>query len=79
MSRAIKTSIDASGRLVVPKPVRDQAGLVPGMALEVSYREGRVEIEPAPREVRIVQRGSVCVAESPEDLEKLTSETVRQT
>jgi hypothetical protein len=32
------------------------------MELEVAYRDGRIEIEPAPREVRIVTRGKIRVA-----------------
>jgi hypothetical protein len=32
------------------------------MTLEVTVRDGRVEIEPSPREVRVVQRGPLWVA-----------------
>jgi AbrB family looped-hinge helix DNA binding protein len=58
----MKTTIDGAGRLVVPKAIRELAGLEPGMQLEVSYRDGRIEIEPAPRDVRVVSRGRIRVA-----------------
>jgi len=79
MANAAKVSIDASGRLVVPKQVRDEAGLRPGIELEIRYRDGRVEIEPAPRDVRLVRRGKVLVAEAQAPSEALTQEIVRET
>jgi AbrB family looped-hinge helix DNA binding protein len=58
-------TIDAAGRIVIPKQIREAAGLVPGEQLAVRVRDGRVEIEPAPRAVKIVKRGAVRVAEGP--------------
>lgn len=71
--------MDASGRLVVPKAVRDAAGFEPGTPLRIRYRDGRIEIEPAPREIRIVERDGFRVAEPTERGDYLTSETVRST
>jgi len=79
MENTIRTSIDAAGRLVVPKAIRDEAGLVPGMPIEVRCRDGRVEIAPAPRKVRIVRKGKVYVAVPLERSEPLTEDIVRQT
>jgi AbrB family looped-hinge helix DNA binding protein len=62
MDITIETSIDSAGRIVVPKTIRQQAGLQPGTLLTVRLREGRIEIEPSPREVRIVAKGSLRVA-----------------
>ena len=44
----MKTTMDRAGRLVIPKEIRREAKLVPGVPLEVKWREGRIEIEPAP-------------------------------
>ena len=71
--------MDASGRLVVPKAVREAAGFEPGTPLRVRYRDGRIEIEPAPRDVRIVDRDGFRVAEPIARGDYLTSETVRST
>jgi AbrB family looped-hinge helix DNA binding protein len=62
MDSTIPVTIDAAGRIVIPKRIREAAGLVPGEALSVRVRDGRVEIEPAPRAVKIVKRGAVRVA-----------------
>ena len=62
MKGAIQTTIDSAGRLVLPKAIRDEAGIQPGMTLRISVQEGRIEIEPAPREVRLVQKGPLRVA-----------------
>ena len=76
---AMKSTIDAAGRLVVPKPIREQAGLRPGEPLEVTFRDGRIEIEPAPREVRIEERGGFRVAEPVGPYEPLPEDTARKT
>ena len=73
------TAIDASGRLVVPKAIREEAGLEPGEPLEVTVHDGRVEIVPAPREVRIRERHGFRVAEPSGACETLREQTVRKT
>jgi len=77
MKDSIRYSMDRSGRIIVPKAIRERAGLTPGMPLEIRYRDGRVEIEPASREVRIIRKGQVAVAEPLELSKPLTEEVVR--
>lgn len=72
------TTIDRAGRVVIPKPIRQEAGLAPGVPLEIGCRDGRVTIEPAAEEVEIVTRGRVRVAVSKQGAEPLTKETVRR-
>lgn len=71
--------MDSAGRLVIPKPIRQRAGLKPGQPLDVSLHDGRVEIEPAPMAVRIEKRGRVAVAVPEEPLPPLTAEEVEDT
>ncbi len=73
------TTIDTAGRLVVPKAIREEAGLVPGEPLEVTLHDGRVEIVPAPREVRIRERDGLRIAEPTGSYETLDEQTVRKT
>ncbi|MBI2754085.1 MAG: AbrB/MazE/SpoVT family DNA-binding domain-containing protein [Betaproteobacteria bacterium] len=73
------TTIDRAGRLVIPKEIRREANLAPGAPLEVRWREGRIEIEPAPVPVRLQRRGRLLVAVPQKELPKLTPETVEQT
>ena len=40
------TTIDNAGRVVIPKSLRDQMGLVPGTEIEIRMRDGHLEIEP---------------------------------
>lgn len=51
---AATTTIDTSGRLVLPKRIREQAGFTPGSLLEIRCFDGRVEIEPAAVDVDLV-------------------------
>jgi AbrB family looped-hinge helix DNA binding protein len=75
----MKTTIDATGRLVIPKEIRREAGLKPGMSLEVRWAEGRIEIAPTPLPVKLVRRGRLLVAVPQEDVTPLTVETVERT
>lgn len=72
-------TIDSAGRLVVPKPIRESAGLQPGEPLEIRVHDGRIEIEAAPREVRIDVRDGFRVAEPVGPYEPLREATVRKT
>jgi len=59
---AMITTIDASGRLVIPGPVRREAALEPGVPLEVRWRDGIIEIEPQPLPVALEKHGRLLVA-----------------
>lgn len=60
--RAMETTIDKAGRLVVPKAVRDAARLRPGTRVRFRVRESRIEIEPVPLDVALERHGSAVVA-----------------
>jgi AbrB family looped-hinge helix DNA binding protein len=75
----MKTTMDRAGRLVIPKDIRREARLAPGAPLEVRWRHGRIEIEPAPAPVRLERRGRLLVAVPRRKTPELTSETVEQT
>ncbi len=75
----MKTTIDRAGRLVVPKKIREAAGILPGSELTIRVNDGRIEIEPAPLDVRIVKRGSLTVAVPRKRVPALTPEAVEQT
>ena len=75
----MKTTIDRAGRLVIPKQVRREAGLKPGMPLDVRWRDGRIEIEPEPLPVKLVRKGRLLVAVPQGGTGPLTAETVERT
>src|SRR6266542_387103 len=76
---AMPVTIDAAGRLVIPKDIRGQAHIEAGVPLEIRYRDGRIEIEPAPRRVEIVTRGRLRVAVPTDTSARLRAEVVRNT
>jgi len=75
----MKTTIDHAGRLVVPKKIREEAGIQPGSELTIRVADGRIEIEPAPLEVRLVKRGSLTVAVPRKRTTPLTADAVDRT
>ena len=75
----MKTTIDRFGRLVVPKAVREAAGIAPGTELEIRSTNGRIEIEPFPLPVRLVKRGRLTVAVPARPVPPLTPDVVKAT
>jgi AbrB family looped-hinge helix DNA binding protein len=75
----MKTTIDIAGRLVIPKEIRQKAGIEPGMVLNVRWREGRIEIEPTLTPVTLIQKGHLWVAVPGESLPPLSTDLVEET
>ena len=73
----MKTAIDAAGRVVVPKSLRDELGLLPGRELEIRTQDGALVIEPLPTQVKLVRRGRRMVAVPAVQLPALTQDEVR--
>ncbi len=74
----MKTTMDSAGRLVIPKRIREQAGLTPGAEIEVRYCDGHVELEAAAAGNHLERRGRFLVAVSDDPTAVLTSEMVEQ-
>lgn len=75
----MRTTIDAAGRLVIPKSLRDAAGLRPGVPLQVTLHDGVIQIEPATTDVEFVDKGGIIVARAVQDVPALTADVVAQT
>jgi AbrB family looped-hinge helix DNA binding protein len=75
----MRTTIDAAGRIVVPKSLRLALGLKPGQSLEIRAGDGRLEVEVAatPMQLRKHGKGMVAVPES--EVPPLTADVVRDT
>jgi AbrB family looped-hinge helix DNA binding protein len=73
----MKAAIDSAGRLVIPKPLRDALGLVPGQELELRVVDARLEIEVPSTPMRLEKRGRSYVAVPTKRLPPLTTEQVR--
>lgn len=73
------TTIDAAGRLVIPREVRREASLEPGVPLDVRYRDGVIEIEPRPLAVKLVRKGRFVVARPIRKVPPLRASVVERT
>jgi AbrB family looped-hinge helix DNA binding protein len=74
----MRTTIDAAGRVVVPKAIRDELGLTGGQALDIRATEGRIELDIAAAPIRLEERGGVVVAVPEDGLPVLTTDEVRE-
>lgn len=72
----MKTTIDMAGRVVIPKPLRDQLGLVPGTVLDVVAVDDHLEMV-VPSRVR-VEDGPHGVRFSADTPETLSADGVRE-
>jgi len=70
------TTIDSGGRIVIPKAVRDAAGIRPDTPLQVRWADGRIEIVPSPVEIEVERRDGVAVAKAVEPVPVMAAETV---
>jgi AbrB family looped-hinge helix DNA binding protein len=55
---AVRTTIDGTGRLVIPKAIRDRLGLHGNEQVEITERDGRIEIEPTSTGVELTVASS---------------------
>ncbi len=72
----MRSTIDAAGRLVVPKGLRDELGFVAGTQLDLEAVDGRLEIA-VPCRVR-VEDGPHGIRFAGDAVDSLSSERVRE-
>jgi AbrB family looped-hinge helix DNA binding protein len=58
----MEITVDAVGRIVVPKPLRDALGLVPGSTVDISRYGAGLQVLPTGRTARLVDEFGVLVA-----------------
>lgn len=75
----MKTTIDRAGRVVIPKEIRQVAGLRPGDTIDVVFKEGEVAIRPTGVEMRLEKRGRFTVIVPEATVEPLMEEVVERT
>jgi len=73
----MRTTIDVAGRVVIPKALRDEAGLGAGAEIEVELRDGRIEITAAGVPMRLSGRGVGAVVEADAAMPVLSADEVR--
>ena len=58
---AYEVTLDARGRLVIPKAVRDRLRLSPGATRHLTEREGALVLSPERPVARLLERGGFLV------------------
>ncbi|HEY7838110.1 MAG TPA: AbrB/MazE/SpoVT family DNA-binding domain-containing protein [Terriglobales bacterium] len=54
-------TMDSAGRIVLPKPIRDQLGLKAGDALGIDVSEDQITLRPIYPEAHLVNKGGLWV------------------
>jgi len=73
----MRTTIDRAGRVVIPKPMRTALRLHGGEEVELSLAGERIEMTPAPRQVKL-RRGAHGVLTSDLQMPPHGPEEVRE-
>ena len=75
----MKTTIDRSGRLVIPKQILRQSGIKPGMPLEVRWDRGTIAITPASSAVQLERKRRLLVAVAAKKVPRLSPKAANRT
>lgn len=72
----MRTTIDAAGRIVIPKAIRDELALG-SSEVELVVRDGHIEISVPPTPMRLERRGQGVAAVADREMPPLSSDDVR--
>jgi AbrB family looped-hinge helix DNA binding protein len=76
---AVQTTLDKAGRIVLPKPLRDELNLSPGDTLEVSVAREQITMRPLRISSPLQKERGVWVFRTGEKLAQATvDQTIRQ-
>ncbi|TVR30735.1 MAG: AbrB/MazE/SpoVT family DNA-binding domain-containing protein [Spirochaetaceae bacterium] len=65
----MQITIDRSGRIVVPKQVRDRFHLIAGTALELEVESDGIRIRPVDQEPSLLRKQGVLIHHGPEPVD----------
>ncbi|MCA0337167.1 MAG: AbrB/MazE/SpoVT family DNA-binding domain-containing protein [Actinobacteria bacterium] len=74
----MRTTIDAAGRIVVPKALRVAMGFQPGQQVDIVFSDSRLEVEIAPLDAMVTTDSGWPVITPVDPPEPLTDDIVRE-
>ena len=74
----MSATIDSAGRLVIPKALRERAGLTPGTRVDFRFHDGNIEISVAEADVRWETQHGIDFPVPPEDAPDLGVDQIRE-
>jgi AbrB family looped-hinge helix DNA binding protein len=72
-------TIDAAGRLVIPKEMREKLGITGAQQVSVEWADGKVQITVPRTPTRLEEHDGVFVAVTDEPMPPLSPDAVRDT
>lgn len=73
----MRVAIDAVGRLVIPKPLRDELGVSGATEVELSAADGRLELTVPDVPARVEDRNGAPIIATDEPMAPITVEDTR--
>jgi AbrB family looped-hinge helix DNA binding protein len=73
----MRVAIDAVGRLVIPKPLRDELGVTGATEVELSAADGRLELTVPDVPARVEERNGSPVIATDEPMAPMTVDDTR--
>jgi AbrB family looped-hinge helix DNA binding protein len=58
----MRATVDAAGRVVIPKPLRDALGIEAGASVDISFYGSGLHLVPHGRTARLVEENGLLVA-----------------
>ena len=73
----MRTTIDRAGRIVVPKAIREQLRLLDGGEVDITERDGVIEIVPVAVAATLIETADGLVAVAPDGHASISDEVVQ--
>ena len=75
----MKTTIDRSGRLVIPQKILRQSGIKPDMPLDIRWDNGTISITPASLAVKLERKRRLLLAVAAKKVPRLSPKAANPT